>query len=550
MDQPNTVRNTVITWIFSLLFGAFLGIPFICETFSDPDIIDLPRKRTILCILMMALVVVVIYWLLKRFAQASPLLKSKECNYQIVFLEKQNYTRNLFALSSVIFLCYLPIVVLLYPAATSYDTYSAIYQALGYVKLSSHQPILVTGIYGLFVRIGIFFGNINYGIFLFVLVQSGIMALIFAATVLFLYRLHIPKPLLLLFFLFYSLFVVNPLYASYMNKNTLFAGIVLLLTMMLYNLLHSGTEYLNLRNEILFCVLFFLFSTWISNGIVAFFCLAVFLIVRYRKQVKKVLPIVLVPLIACMIYYGPVMKLSGAQPTEKAESLSVPLQQIVRTAKYHWTDLSDGEQAEIQSFFCAPMKNVIEKYNSKLSDNSKTVSVFWDQSAGSDTMKRFFSLWAQLGLKYPRTYALSFFYNTYGYYDIQPSHNDFIFGYSQDSTVFPVPKNDYISSPNNSKASMVELIKRFCQSYLPWVFGCGFYVWILLLSLFIFLIKRSRNEIGLLVIPLTLLLTFLAGPLVDLRYIYYQVALTPVLITLILRTGTPTVLGDDCKNAV
>ena len=84
------------------------------------------------------------------------------------------------------------------------------------------------------------------------------------------------------------------------------------------------------------------------------------------------------------------------------EGMSIPLQQIARVVTKHGTELTDSQKSRIDYFFNGQDLSTI--YKATLSD---PVKKSFNEFLFKENPVQFFSLWIELGLKYPIDYIES-----------------------------------------------------------------------------------------------------------------------------------------------
>ena len=105
---------------------------------------------------------------------------------------------------AVIYLSWIIHLILRYPAALSADNWYELNQYFGIYRYDNAQPIFHTWITSQFVLMGrALFGTGNVGIFIYVCIQSAIMALVLAYTQVMLRKWNTPKWLRILVFFLY-----------------------------------------------------------------------------------------------------------------------------------------------------------------------------------------------------------------------------------------------------------------------------------------------------------------------------------------------------------
>lgn len=112
----------------------------------------------------------------------------------------------------IIFICWLPWIIINYPGTTEPDSTYQLMQYFGDSAFTAHHPPLSTYIMGTLVVIGNFLWDVNFGIFLYILLQTVLGALIFSWSLQKVYELGIRIQYCMLGILY---FAVLPLWGGY-----------------------------------------------------------------------------------------------------------------------------------------------------------------------------------------------------------------------------------------------------------------------------------------------------------------------------------------------
>lgn len=313
----------------------------------------------------------------------------------------------------VIFICWVPYLLVNFPCALYADSIVIIKQALGINALSSHHPIAYVGLIGVFLHIGdSFFSSHITGIALYAACQMVFMSGAFAYVLAWLARRRVPFPAIAVIGTLFALMSIFPLHAVSMWKDGLYGSFALLLSVLLFDIVASrGT--LLARPSVL--VRLFLWGTLLclirSNGIYVMALVWLALIVLYLvKQWRAVLPIVA----SIAVFAAVVGPLSAALEvkTEPVESYGIPLQQVAAVVVFDGT--MTPEQEEFLDTLL-PLEDYKSEYipcsvdGIKWADNFNTE--FFDEH-----QVEFMRMWAELALANKRIYAAAFIMESYEYW--------------------------------------------------------------------------------------------------------------------------------------
>lgn len=444
------------------------------------------------------------------------------CPKKLSFLNGKNAFRISWA---VIFFTWLIFLIVFYPGLLSPDSLDQVSQGLT-GTFSNWHPVVHTWFIMFFVRIGLLFHNINFGIFLYSLAQCAILSAIFAYSLSFLADHKVKTIYRFLVLLYYAFFPINALLGITMWKDILFSGITLLLVLLLFEIAdHADTFFSSCRNTIILVLTLFLFCIFRNNGFYVFLVFLPFFFWMQHRHWKKVLVICCSCLIMFSLYKGPLFYVVQVEETPASEALSVPIQQIARTVKEHQDTLTQRQVQEIQEIL--PYDNLSTLYNPQLSD---PVKFKFNNENFLKNKSRYISLWFELFRKYPGTYFSSFFSNNYG---------DWYPGEIYYTNTYRIDDNELgIITSSHPKAAM--LLEKLFSHILPSIpvismlFSIGFTVWILTFLFGVCLYRRHKPHLLPFVLLFALWLSILAAPDVEYRYAYGLILSCPICVGLFL----------------
>lgn len=283
------------------------------------------------------------------------------------------------------------------------------------LPLSNHHPVAFTAWVGLCYRIATAFGHgWTAAVVIFTASQATLFAAMLAIVCHWIGRRFGRGAAVATI----AYFVINPqvgMWAITMHKDTTFIGWTCLAVVLLAEAAIRGPRWL-LRPAPLaaFCLLIVGLCFSRNNGVmVAVVLVAIIVLMLLPRFIRRSeersrwwrLPVVVLPLLACiLVIQGPGYRAAGVVPTEKAESLGLPLQQIAWATKYG--ELTDTERAEVTRIM--PLDRMRAKYNPTLSDNLKFDPSFhtkWVNAHTSEVLRT----WARIGSHNPAGYGMAWF---------------------------------------------------------------------------------------------------------------------------------------------
>ena len=307
----------------------------------------------------------------------------------------------------VLAVCWLPCLLLMFPGNLSNDTTGqlAMFYSMmdgGTYALSDHHPFFDTLVFGSIVYfVGHLTGSIHIGIFVCILLQLCITAVVFAYAFRMAYtRWNVSLLLCLILLLFVALFPVIPIAVASLSKDTFFSWVFLLWFVMLCDLLLTKFERLNSKAFV---------AAFIAVGILAvltkklgIFVIAptLLLVVLLASTQRKNKIALCVPLLCVVLVMGLVMpralSLAGVDSGLAKERYSLLYQQTALTYIEHGSEMTAEELASLEEIF-GSSEQLGSSYNPAIADPVKDL-------VNNDLLRDYLHLYIQQGLEYPDTY--------------------------------------------------------------------------------------------------------------------------------------------------
>lgn len=280
--------------------------------------------------------------------------------------------------ASIIFLCWLPILIVLYPGITFSDTSSQLCQFFGNPPeygayciqagsaFSDHHPLADTLIMGSIVQIGMMLGSANIGFMVLVLAQSALLSLSIGRAL-----CHVAvwnlwsRRSVYLTIAFFSIFPAFPYMAASPVKDTIFM-IAFLSFIIEYARLMRG-DCKGLVRPLFFLAITFLMILTKRTGLyVAILCLLGGII--FNRRAWKQLLLTLVPSIvaAGIVFPAIAFPLLNVSPGSKNEMLGFFYQQTARFVSVYPHEVTDQERQTIDSLL--HYDTLAERYNPDIVD--------------------------------------------------------------------------------------------------------------------------------------------------------------------------------------
>ncbi|MCU6762670.1 Uncharacterised protein [uncultured Roseburia sp.] len=444
-----------------------------------------------------------------------------------VFAKNFNLKYPILFFALIIFITWLPYLIIFYPGSIPYDGYYQLDMFFGIWPMSDHHPVLTTYLIGGFVSLGSII-DLNFGVFLFVLFQSVLCAFIYGYISAYINSLKINKLFPILTLLFFSLLPMWGAYAQTVGKDTLYyAFFALFFTKIVQIVMRKNAI---TKKEIIGIVLLScLLIIFRKDGLfIVLPTLIGTLFVIFRSKLKIVLSIILI-LIINMVY-GQILTPNLIE-TKGApyEAHSVFFQQTARAVKYHGDDLTEDERRSIDKVL--NYDTLVERYNPCLSDPVKSKA---NLKATDEEFAEYMDTWKSMLYQYPGDYISATINNCFGYfyppyiYEELSAFKFYIMGEPLNTGELKI---NYIMN-NGVRTKVMECV-TFVQ-HMPGIsllMTCGTYTWILLASI-LFILKSKRYKFLVITIPLIFnVLICVASPVnAYIRYSMPLMAAIPVLI--------------------
>ncbi len=306
-------------------------------------------------------------------------------------------------------LCWSVPLAVCYPAAFCTDAWVQLAQYWGNEPFTTHHPPVHVLLLGSFSRLGMALGSANFGLFLFVLLQTIVSALIIACVFCLYYKLNAPKWIKLLSLLMAAL---SPLIADRVGtllKDLPYSMAFLLLTAQFVYAVTDMEAFLKSRRQLLITALAIMGVLLMrKNGSYvlypSFILLAAVLIAKRkslgRSKTVKLLLLMLLPVAAAAAINSAIIKYYDIAPGSVAESLSLPFQQTARYVRDYGSEVTEEEREAIDAVL--PYDRLAELYNPIISD---PVKAEFKEQAGSAQLKAYLKVWLEMFFKHPMTYV-------------------------------------------------------------------------------------------------------------------------------------------------
>lgn len=439
----------------------------------------------------------------------------KDDGRSIGLMEKHPF----FIVFAVMFLAYLPSVLLNFPVRLMGDSYVQVvqgYRELGLENLSTHHPLIHTAMIHGCIELGRrLFGSGNAGLFLYSLVQVAIvsMSMAYAISVV-RKKLRVPDGWLILAMVYFALHPRIRSYVVLMTKDVIYSALFLCFITTAYFFFTEdklsckqalayvafGTGMLLFRNE--------------SKYVLLTSMLVFALLSKHRRKYALMSCVWIVAV--SFLYSAFLIPVINAEEGSLAEMLSVPFQQTARYVRDCGDEVTAEERAAISAVL--DYDSLAEKYRPNLSDNVKNT---FNRNVNREQLLAYFRVWAKMFVKHPTVYLQATMNNYYEYYWLgNVRFEDVTFSWSQwymnniNEALAPLQIDfSYNKNLENIRTAIEFVRERFGEFPIVNLFmGPAIYSWTILLMIAHGVASRKFTTLYVSLIPLFSLLAITLGP--------------------------------------
>lgn len=455
--------------------------------------------------------------------------------------ERPVRVKTFWVTAAVIFLCYLPVFLAVYPGFFVYDAQDELMQVITR-NFSTHHPLihvlLLGGVIQLVYKIS---GSYNPGIACYTLFQMAALSLTYSYAVCHMKKEGMGKGAGTAAALYLGLFPTVVMFALCSAKDGLFAGMLLLIVLMLRELIKGPAEFFQKKSYIALLWGASLFMMLLRhNGFYAFLVFAVLFLLMHKTAglsgyLKKILLLFAGILAAYLVINKGLTAVLHADDSEHQEMLTVPIQQMARVYAMEGDTLTEEEKSTLYELL---PEEALKRYSPKVSDGVK--AAFNNEAYEKDPGK-YRKLWIGIGMKHPFAYLNAWFMTSYGFWypdtviDVYRGNTVFTFTY-EDSSYF-----GYEVEQPGERRSLIPGINEFYRwislepdiqrmPLISWLFSPGFLFWIFAFVLGYFWYAGHLKKLIPYLLPALTWLTVILGPTYLVRYVIFLWVLLPLLL--------------------
>lgn len=433
----------------------------------------------------------------------------------------------------VIFLAWLPYLIVYLPGNCPYDGYYQISVAAGSKNLWDNYPVASTVFLGFLFSIGRHISD-NFGVFFTVFVQYIACSLIYAFVCKRIREMCGYSWVPLFSLAFYAFVPMWGMYATTLIKDTFsyaFFTLFVLSAIQLIKHFKSPSS-----KDFLFFFCMGLLMTLIRHHFLYIILPAAVLLVFVLKKSKIKMAVVAVSIFVIFMLYSecllPALNIHSANPRE---SKSIIFQQVSRYVDEYDEELTSEEKQIIDNVLDYNL--IKEKYNPEVSDYVKNTFKLHSTKEESD---EFISLWKKMIAKHPGTCIQATLNNSFGYFDpfyVQTNMRSYQYYMKGNFNISddPLEISYVLSEDTRNVLSQYSKIWQHIP-IISFFSNPGFYAWALLLFIAVLLKKKRWIALPAFIAPLFYLLGLIGSPVNGLlRYAMILIAPIPLLLAFCIR---------------
>ena len=442
----------------------------------------------------------------------------------------------------LMFIIWLPQILVRYPGALTVDTKVSLRQYLGVDAATTQHPILYTVFAGKLIDFGRSIGHPAFGHYILVLIQTILMLLVLAYTLHSMKQFQINRwiyGITLVFFAIAPIFIATA--TSSVIDGPYSSFFLLLITELVYYLfMHEVYRRSWIHYLLTGIAVFGLFLR--QNGIYIITAIAVtavimelyFILKEKQNLIYSIvfLAVLIFPAIGCNSLVNHLHEQYNAQEYGTRAMLSMPVQQTARCLLEHGDEIDQNTLNSIQKVLTWNLDEYKEAYDPLSFD---TVKQGFNLDASSDDIRDFLRAWLHLFAKYPETCINATLNQTYFLFSPETINQTYYYPYGVTMRAGKYDMSEF--NPSHSKLGGINsILKQIYHSFgffpvLGLLVNQGFTdLFLLAISLYALIEKRGR--ILFLCVPLLLTLAIVfVGPMVlyQARYTYPIMYCLPLL---------------------
>lgn len=300
----------------------------------------------------------------------------------------------------LIFCCWLPYLLVLFPGVYWADGSSQLIQYYGGAPLTDHHPYLDTILFGGFSDLGrTIFDSEIIGLYILIIIQAVLAATLFAALIKQTYLFGVSSKLCFGLVLFFAFFPFFPVMFSSLAKDTVSALFFLAFCYQLSEAIYTQGRSLDspTRLALITMTAILLSLTKKTMAYVALPCLILLAVTSQKSARRLALTSSLATaLVVFVLYPALFLPAMGVAPGGKQEALAVPIQQIAHDVTFNSDEINPTDREIIDRFLSCDYEEIPALYNFEIVDGIKGRSLEDDE-----LLPQFIQLWLRKTIEHP-----------------------------------------------------------------------------------------------------------------------------------------------------
>lgn len=261
-------------------------------------------------------------------------------------------------LGAIIYACWSPLLVLLFPGVIWWDTrqqplqYNGLPNALSDGVITDHHPVLDTYLYGWFTDLGRALGSVDAGVYIFCLVQAFLTACALACCLVLVRRMGGSRGVCVVLLAFLCLYWHLPIYASAMAKDATFLPFFLLFSVASLEVMRSEGRILRTLSFLaVYSALLLLVLLTRKTGLILALVILVavfFKVASRRGRLIVTAMAVGASLFMTILMPKVVLPALGCEPGGKQEVYGLMFQQSALLMRDHGDEVPEWQRQEIE----------------------------------------------------------------------------------------------------------------------------------------------------------------------------------------------------------
>lgn len=418
----------------------------------------------------------------------------------------------------LIFICWLPYIIILYPGTRSPDIVNQLNEFFGHgswvrddypigwylihkppFSITNQHNFFVTLFYGFNFKIGLnVFHSAGVGLFISTLIQILLMITVLTYGLLTFYRLKMPHKILNSFAAFLALFPMLPIICVFLTKNNIYTPFILLSILLIANALNKKQLFNSKKWWLIFIASLVgqLLTEKYAIYIILFVGL-INLITQFKiKNALRISLTMIVTVIIFTIFQSSLFSYLNVPVGDPIEGQSIMIQSTALYIKEFPKDMTNAQYSTINKAFV--VKNLPKLYNPIISDpvkssggkkiglekdgtfnqhlNKQWVEGYRYRSVTKKEYDNYKKVWFKLALRHPEIVFIAFMNQSYRYLDITSTQGTGVNGWmipynsinvSQFPTELIINKKPVIINYTNyfvkTRATIMTIYNIFCK---------------------------------------------------------------------------------------